>query len=129
MDENLVAGIVGAVAGVMTLFQQSIKEAKDQTKNFGPALDKLQDTMKLIAPKIEELDRMNQQHHANISEEEIRVFIKQLEKGKELVITCKAIPRWNKIKKRKYSKMLAELDSSLSSLLTIEFQAGQLVHN
>ncbi|KAK1586772.1 hypothetical protein Q3G72_005966 [Acer saccharum] len=84
MDEDLVAGIVGDVAGVMTLFQQSIKEAKDQTKNFGPALDKLQDTMKLIAPKIEELDRMNQQHHANISEEEIRVFIKQLEKGKEL---------------------------------------------
>ncbi|TXG59500.1 hypothetical protein EZV62_014073 [Acer yangbiense] len=127
--EDLVVEVVGVVVGVM--FQQlylSIKEARDQTKKFCPALAKLQDTITLIAPKIEELDRMNQQHHDNFSEDEIRVFIKLLEKGKELVITCLKIPRWNKIKKRKYAKRLAELDSSLCRLLNVEFQAEQSVH-
>ncbi|KAK4848071.1 hypothetical protein QYF36_008977 [Acer negundo] len=75
------------------------------------------------------LDRMNQQQHDNFFEGVIRGFIKLLEEGKELVITCEAIPRWNKIEKYKYAKRLAELDLSLRRHLTIEFQAGQLVRN
>ncbi|KAI9180217.1 hypothetical protein LWI28_002431 [Acer negundo] len=72
---------------------------------------------------------MNQQQHDNFFEGVIRGFIKLLEEGKVLVITCEAIPRWNKIEKYKYAKRLAELDLSLRRHLTIEFQAGQLVRN
>ncbi|KAK0604726.1 hypothetical protein LWI29_018755 [Acer saccharum] len=65
---------------------------------------------------------MNQQCHANFSEEQIRVFTKQLEKGKELVTTCKAITGRNKNKKRKYTKMLVEMDSSLMESLAFWYK-------
>ncbi|KAK2657393.1 hypothetical protein Ddye_010445 [Dipteronia dyeriana] len=71
---------------------------------------------------MEELDRSNQQHHANLYKEQIRVFTKQLEEGKELVKTCESIPIWNKNKKRKYTKTLTEVDSSLRANLVVGFE-------
>ncbi|KAK1589179.1 hypothetical protein Q3G72_031258 [Acer saccharum] len=118
------AGVVGAVAGIMTLVREpSIKEPKARAENFGPALAKLQETIILIEPEIKDLNRRNRRphikRHANFSEAQICVFNTLLEKGKELVNTCKAIPGQDKKKKRKYAKVLAEVDSYLWDVLVL----------
>ncbi|KAK1586393.1 hypothetical protein Q3G72_002118 [Acer saccharum] len=96
-------------------FQQlydAIRHAKTKTRQFEDILTRLQNTVKLLAPKINEIDRLNKE-------------LENSHKAKELVFTCSEIPSWNLIKRYRYAERLDELDSSLQRLLNVEFQAAQ----
>ncbi|KAK1588157.1 hypothetical protein Q3G72_020332 [Acer saccharum] len=107
-------------------FCEAIIQARDKTKKFDVVLTSLESTVISVTPKIDKISKMDQEHE-DYPKQEIILFRKQLEKGKELVDTCAEIPRWNKYKKHKYAKRLADMDSSLRKLLEVQFQAEQLL--
>ncbi|KAK0604043.1 hypothetical protein LWI29_011500 [Acer saccharum] len=120
--------VLGPVIGlVLQQFYEEIKRAREKTKKFDVVLTSLQNTVISVDPKINEISRMDQEHD-DYPKQEIVVFLEQLEKGKELVATCADIPRWNKYKRRKYAKRLADMDSSLRKLLEVQFQAEQVLY-
>ncbi|KAK3223882.1 hypothetical protein Dsin_010907 [Dipteronia sinensis] len=111
---------------IQELFQ-AIKGAREKTNKFDVVLINLQNTVTSVTPKINEICKMDQEHD-DYPKQEILLFHRQLEKGKELVNTCAEIPRWNKHKKRKYAKRLEDMDSSLRKLLEVQFQAEQVLY-
>ncbi|KAK0603708.1 hypothetical protein LWI29_007748 [Acer saccharum] len=119
------AVLLAATPGIaFQLLYDAIRHAKTKTRQFEDILTRLQNTVKLLAPKINEIDRLNKELE-NSHKEEIVAFVRQLVKAKELVITCSVIPSWNLIKQYRYAERLDELDSSLQRLLNVEFQAAQ----
>ncbi|KAJ0024685.1 hypothetical protein Pint_06791 [Pistacia integerrima] len=122
--EDLVAGAALGVA--FQLLCGLIKDTKAKSKKFKPILERLESTLKLLTPKIIELEKFNKELMDN-SREEIHLLLGTLKKARQLVFTCSDIPRWNKVKKCRYAKRLNQLDSSLFKLLNVEFQAAQSV--
>ncbi|KAK1589167.1 hypothetical protein Q3G72_031149 [Acer saccharum] len=117
--------LLAVTAGIaFQLLYDAIRHAKTKTRQFEDILTRLQNTVKLLAPKINEIDRLNKELE-NSHKEEIIAFVRQLVKAKELVFTCSEIPSWNLIKQYRYAERLDELDSSLQRLLNVEFQAAQ----
>ncbi|KAK0604804.1 hypothetical protein LWI29_019624 [Acer saccharum] len=117
--------LLAATPGIaFQLLYDAIRHAKTKTRQFEDILTRLQNTVKLLAPKINEIDRLNKELE-NSPKEEIIAFVRQLVKAKELVFTCSEIPSWNLIKQYRYAERLDELDSSLQRLLNVEFQAAQ----
>lgn len=120
--EDLFAG--AAIGVAFQLLSDKIKDTKAKSKKFKPILESLESSLKLLTPKIIELEKFNKELMDN-SRAEIHLLLGKLEKARQLVSTCSEIPRWNKVKKHRYAKRLDELDSSLNKLLNVEFQAAQ----
>ncbi|KAI9165292.1 hypothetical protein LWI28_026517 [Acer negundo] len=119
--------VLGPVLGlVLQQFYEGINQAREKTKKFDVVLTNLQNTVISVKPRIDEISKMDKDHD-DYPKQEIVVFLKQLEKGKELVATCADIPSWNKYKRRKYAKRLVDMDSSLRKLLEVQFQAEQML--
>ncbi|KAJ0096811.1 hypothetical protein Patl1_28770 [Pistacia atlantica] len=120
--EDLVAGATLGVA--FQLLCHEIKGAKAKSNKFKSILESSESTLKLLTPKTIELEKFNEELMDN-SREEIHLLLGTVEKARQLVSTCLDIPWWNKVKKYRYTKRLVQLDSSLSKLLNVEFQAAQ----
>ncbi|KAK9289877.1 hypothetical protein L1049_008811 [Liquidambar formosana] len=111
---------LGAVAGELL---KAVLEAKNQTLKFKPILRKLESTLKSLIPKIEEIEKLNQNLDF-LQKDDIGEFAKLLRQGEELVRRCLEVAWWNCCKKYRYSDKLVELDASLREFAALNLQVN-----
>ncbi|XP_010270809.1 PREDICTED: putative disease resistance protein At5g47280 [Nelumbo nucifera] len=110
---------VGAVAS--ELLKLIIEETKKAVQ-FRQHLERLKSTLADVKPVVERGkalgDQLTDRPRPNVVK-----LVEQLNKGKKFVTECETIPKWNYIKKYKYSKRFIKLDESLRSFFQLDAQA------
>lgn len=110
--------VAGSAMGVpFTALYEVIKDVVVTTKMFKPLVEELKSKIVALKPLIDEMDRCN--IALQRSEDELRDFKMQMEKGPKLIRKCSNLSLWKTYKKYKYSNQLLELQSSLQNLLFI----------
>ncbi|KAE8707063.1 Pentatricopeptide repeat (PPR) superfamily protein [Hibiscus syriacus] len=109
---NAVPGV--ALSTVLGQLLESIKNARKTAKRFKPILNQIRDTVNLITPRVEEINRSTDAH-------EIQRLLNLLNQAKETVDKSSRVSSWNISKKYKFAKELIELDTSIRTTLDVFF--------
>ena len=106
------AGLGAAVNGLVA----AISEVIDKTKEFKPLLNRLNETVDLLTPRIQEINRSKKSR-------EIKLLIEQLNQAKETVDKCSSVPWWNLYMMYKLSNQLSNRNDSICKTLQVHFPA------
>ncbi|XP_061991197.1 protein RESISTANCE TO POWDERY MILDEW 8.2-like [Rosa rugosa] len=116
MEKFLIEATIGrALEGLLT----AVSQARDRAHNYESILAQLEFTIRSIAPKIYEIDRLSEEHLPDDVVHRIRL---QLIRGKELVDKCSKSGCCAFYNSQRYYKKLQELDDSLGRLIMIDLQ-------
>lgn len=116
--------IGGAVVGAA--FEELLKavlDVKGKTTAFRKILSDLESTLFSISPMIKEMEKFNRQ--LDCPDEQLNVFIQQLNNGKKLVDRCSQVICLNYYRKHQYTKQLRKLDESIRRFFGLFMQAHQ----
>lgn len=110
--------VVGAVVGELL---SAVLEMKDKAVKFRPTLERLESTLKSIEPLINQIENFNRQ--LDRPKEETESLIKQMKKGKDLVLECSKVQWWKCCYKANYQEELEALDESIHKFFQLDMQA------
>jgi hypothetical protein len=123
------AMILDAVIGkLVDELMSSVVEMKDRALKFKPTLERLETTLKSLAPLIKQIDEYNKK--LDRSAKETDGLIKQMKKGKELVLKCsdkEQFQWWNCFyKKAEYQEKLEGLDGEIRRFFDLDMRAQDM---
>ncbi|XP_071735148.1 probable disease resistance protein At5g66900 [Rutidosis leptorrhynchoides] len=116
--------MAGALVGGAMLgapFGEILKVVVQQTKKtakFKTHFKRLVATLERIKPVIDDIKKSSDE--LNHPEEQMRMFIDYLTKGKELILKCPKIKFWNVLDKYVYANKLIRLDNELLRVFQID---------
>lgn len=108
--------MLGAV--VSELLKAVLRE-KDNAMSFRPYLERLNSTLEKVIPKVEEIQRINQDDKPEVKK--LRMILSE---GINLVDKCSTVQSWNYYLKNKYSRLLHELDNNLIRFFQLDVQTA-----
>ena len=114
----IIDSVVGAaIEGLL----DTVLEIKDKAVKFRPTLERLETTLKTLKPLINQIQGFDKQ--LDRPKEETERLIKQMEKGKKLVVKCSKVQWWDCWHKANYQEELEELYNSICDFFKLELQA------
>ena len=119
MSDLAAGGVVGAAFGEgFAILHDTVKHVVGQIIMFKSELKCLESTLDGIAPTVREIKELSKA--LDFPEKETKSLIEQMEKGKELVLKCSKIKRWNYyFKAYSYSSKLSKLNKAIEKFCQV----------
>ncbi|KAJ4964390.1 hypothetical protein NE237_024329 [Protea cynaroides] len=117
--ELILGAVVGAVAEELS---NLILEKKDQAVNFRDHLERLQNSLELMAPLFTEGMQLDLEFNDR-QNKGLQKLIAKLRGGEDLIQKCTKVPNWNIYLKMLYSSKIINLDEAILSFCQRELQA------